>query len=86
MEALDVGVRYHIYDYLFVEDIINMSYINNHIAREVHSPYFKNHLRKRDAPMIFNIIDNYCKICNMKRFLWLKMNYAKCSHLYNIRV
>lgn len=70
-----------ILDYLPNEDIFNMMLINNYYNKLMTQKSYINHIVYRDHPPVFNNIDNYCSICNLKLlFLCDFKKILRCNH------
>ena len=71
-----------ILDYLPNEDIFNMSLINNYYNKLITDKVYINYIIYRPHPPVFNNIDNFCFICNLKLILLCDFNkIIRCNHL-----
>ena len=71
-----------ILDYLPNEDIFNMSLLNNYNNKLITEKSYIEHIIYRSHPVVFNNIDNFCSICNLKLiFLCDLNNIIRCNHL-----
>ncbi len=67
--------------YLLNEDIFNVYTLNKNYKHILDDDVVKNYIIYREHPMIFNLIDNFCNICNLKTiFLYDKLTIGKCKH------
>ena len=64
MNKIPEEIIIHICKYLHNEDIYNLSYISHLYYNTLTSAFFINYIDNRYHPMVFNIFDNFCYICN----------------------
>lgn len=55
----------YIIEYLPNHEIMEFIYINKKIYDMFDKKKLLEYMEFRDHPMVFNILDNYCKICNL---------------------
>ena len=81
MENLPDEVIYEILYFLDNEHILKMIRINKKINRIMGLKSFKEEIIYRDHPVVFNILDNMCELCNFKTILLDDMCYFSiCNH------
>ena len=54
----------YIFKYLSNEDVYKVSYLCKYYYNLLTSKYFIEYINKRYHPIVFNILDNYCGLCN----------------------
>ena len=65
------------------EDVINFCKVNKRFNTLTNDEVLKNYIIYRDHPMVFNVIGNYCPICNLKlTFLTGNTDFSICHHIY----
>ena len=73
--------------YLCNEDIYNLSYISKFYYNTLTSYFFINYIDTRYHPIVFNIFDNFCYICN-RGIVCINFkddfNIINCSHKFFI--
>ena len=47
--------------------------------------HFKKIILNRNHPLVFNLIDNYCIICNIKSQIHNYNKYTKCKHIFFLK-
>lgn len=63
------------------EDIITIHHINKQFNNIIRDNTFKDIIRYRRHPMVFNILGNFCYRCNLKIvFLCDYFNFIRCNH------
>ena len=81
MENLPDEVIYEILYFLDNEHILKMIQINKKINRIMELKSFKEEIIYRDHPVVFNILDNVCELCNFKTILLSDIRYfSRCNH------
>ena len=83
MKDLDTYLKYEIFYFLIYENISKISMLNKQHYIIVNNDIFINRMKNIPCPMIFNMVDNFCKKCNY--FSFNKNNdypipYLKCGH------
>lgn len=64
------------------EDIFNMCLVNRDCNKLIREPSYIRHIIYRPHPPVFNNIDNFCYICNLKLILLCDSNkIIRCNHL-----
>lgn len=67
--------------YLPNYDIFNMYYINRRMYNILNTSYMLDLIKYRPHPAVFNVIDNYCHVCNFKIVFFCDLlNFARCNH------
>ncbi len=70
-----------ILEYCDNETIYNNRYISKTFYDIIHSLYFQTYLSYRYHPLTFNIIDNYCTICNTGIIILDEdLEIGRCQH------
>jgi len=83
MDRLDTYLKYEIFYFLIYENISKISMLNKQLYIIVNNDIFINRMKNIPSPMIFNMVDNFCKKCN---FFYFNKNdgypipYLKCGH------
>ena len=73
-----INVMYFLPNY----DIFNMTKVNKNMYNLLNSDYMYDYIKYRPHPATFNVIDNYCHICNFRIvFLCDILNFDKCYHI-----
>ena len=82
MNFLNDFLIYDIFYFLPNEDIFKINKICvNFRNLSLNDKFFENILY-RNHPIVFNLIDNYCHVCNLQIYLISnKFDYMKCNHL-----
>lgn len=81
MNILDKYLLYEIMYYLRNEYLLNMTIINKQLYKSLKDKKFRSIILKRKHPMVFNIFDNFCKICNFNDIQFYRYNsYINCYH------
>lgn len=71
-----------ILDFLPNEDIFNMYLVNNEYNKLITEPSYIQYIIYRPHPPVFNNIDNFCYICNLKLILLYDFDkIIRCNHL-----
>ena len=89
MNNIDDYIFYEICYYLTNESILNIGLLNKKIFEKSIDKNFKKNILNRNHPIVYNIFDNYCMICNLKKFSFYfnfnskKRNITNCYHYYN---
>ena len=81
MKIKDRNLLYQIFYFLNNEDILKIIYISKSFYR-ICDDKFKYNIYNRKHPIVFNLLDNYCCLCNVKRLYYNFDNTIKCSHIY----
>ena len=64
------------------EDVFNMYIINKHINNILDDNILRNNIIYREHPLIFNIIGNFCKYCNLRLIILCDdIIFGTCNHL-----
>jgi len=64
------------------EDVFNMCIINKHINNIFDDNILRNIIIFRQHPVIFNILGNFCFICNLRLILLCDDTiFGTCNHL-----
>lgn len=70
-----------ILDYLPNEDIFNMMTLNKYYNKLMTQKSYIDHIVYRNHPAVFNNIDNYCSICNLKLIFFCDFDeILHCNH------
>lgn len=74
-------ILYNIFKYASNEDIYNLS-ISKYYKKILTDTYFFKYIKYRYHPIVFNIIDNLCKKCNIGIFFITedKFDTLTCRH------
>ncbi len=64
MQNLSDDLLTYIFKYLSNEDVYKVSYLCKYYYNLLTSEYFIEYMDTRYHPMVFNILDNYCRLCN----------------------
>ena len=65
LDKLDPYLLYEIYYFLSNYDIIENLYINKRLTSFTNNIKFRENIIYRNYPIVYNINDNYCNICNL---------------------
>ena len=72
---------YLIFLYLSNYELYNLSYLCKYIKNIYSKKYFLKLIYQREHPMVFNILDNYCRLCNMNKFFrFTNKGFDNCLH------
>jgi len=75
-------INYKITQFLDNQSIFNMNTVNKDFNRFYKNPYIFEYVKYRNHPMVFNLIDNYCNICNVGIiFFDINHNITFCTHI-----
>lgn len=82
MEKVDKYLIKNIIKYLPNQDVFKLSKSSkfyNNIFDNIYIDFIKH----RNHPVVFNLIDNYCCICNMSKIFILDdhLEFIRCSHI-----
>ena len=79
---LSNDILYEIFYFLPNEYIIENLYINKRIYNISLNRIFRKEIKVRRHPIVFNIFDNYCKICNFNKLGLYKsrIKTINCKH------
>ena len=83
MNKLNKFILFEIFYFLPNEDIFKLNKISCDFNDVTKDDTFIDNINYRNHPMVFNIIDNYCKICNLQMFFIFKdteLQTMSCSH------
>jgi hypothetical protein len=70
-----------IFQYLPNEDIFKLPSICKYYKQTTELPFFFNKIKYRQHPMVFNVYDNLCTICNLRiYFLTDDITFLRCNH------
>lgn len=87
MNLLDKFLIYEIFYYLPNEDVYKINRYSKKYREITLDEVFYENILYRNHPMVFNLLDNYCKFCNIQMHLIMKdekLLLMNCSHLYDI--
>ena len=79
----DKYIWYEIFYYLPNEDIFKLNQVNREFNLLIKNNIFYEEILYRDHPMVFNILDNYCTLCNIGLFVINEKDDIKminCNH------
>ena len=65
LDKLDPYLLYEIYYFLSNYDIIENLYINKRLTNSINNIKFIENIIYRNHPLVYNIHNNYCDICNL---------------------
>ena len=85
MDKLPDEILIYTFKFLNNEDIYNVSYLCKLYYKLLTTKFFINYMNNRYHPVIFNILDNFCNLCNRGLvFIELKddFNIDRCYHHY----
>ena len=82
MNKLNKDVMSEIIKYLPNQEVFYLSKISLFYNKMFDEDLIE-YIKYRKHPIVFNIIDNYCNLCNMSRIFLLDQNlkFIKCNHL-----
>jgi hypothetical protein len=81
MNYLDKYTFITIFFYLPNGDIFNLNLIKLFNKNTIDKLFIKK-IYKRNHPLVFNVIGNYCKLCNINKKYFLNYNNKMyCNHL-----
>lgn len=68
--------------YLLNNEIFMFFSINKHFNKFLDNRHISKSIKDRIHPIVFNLIDNYCKKCNIPR-VYLNFDYgiSRCTHI-----
>ena len=84
MIHLPLDTIYEILYYLHNGTIMQIPYVCTYLNAVVDNTLFKEYIMYRPHPMVFNLVDNYCRICNFGYpfpFSNYDKKYVHCSHI-----
>lgn len=69
--------------FLHNESISHLYLTNKLISQYISNPCIKNIFIYRKHPLVFNIFDNYCSVCNINvtYISYHEMNFDFCNHI-----
>ena len=75
-------ILYNIFEFAPNEDIFNLLSVSKYYKEILTDTYFFKHIKYRYHPIVFNIIDNLCKKCNLGLFFITEDNFdtLTCRH------
>lgn len=80
MDLPNEVIRHMMY-FLHNEDIFNMYKTCKNHKKILNDKVVIEYLIHRDHPMVFNILDNFCSICNFRIiFLYDNFSICRCNH------
>ena len=80
MNLPDELIRHIIY-FLHNDDIFNIYNTCKNNREIINDKIVIEYLKYRDHPMVFNLLDNFCNICNFRIiFLYDKFSIYRCNH------
>ena len=80
---LDKYIILEIYDYLYNHEIMIMYQISNEINKKLPIENLIHFMNYRYHPIVFNIFDNYCLLCNQGIIFYNedeKLDSIQCNH------
>lgn len=87
MNQIPEEIILYISSFLHNEDIYNLSYISNYFYNTLTQSFFIDYINHRYHPVIFNILDNFCYICNRGIVCFnmdKKLDIDYCNHHFFI--
>ena len=82
MKYFDKHIFYQIIKCLSNTDLLNFFLINKYINGILHLKQIVQYLYHRPHPIVFNLIDNYCILCNIsKSYLFSNNCISRCNHI-----
>ena len=72
----------NIFEYLPNEDIFKLNKLCKGIKQISDLEPFINHIKYRKHPIVFNVIDNYCSICNFGIYFLHDIKIIRCKHIF----
>jgi len=81
MNKLDKYITKEIIEYLPNEDVLKLEKLNK-FYNSIFEISYINYIKYRKHPLVFNVFDNMCLICNMG-FLYLldePFTFTRCNH------
>ncbi len=81
MDKIPEDIILYICEYSLNESVFALSKVSSRYANYLFKPFFIEYIRYRDHPIMFNLIDNYCKYCNLKCQIVMLKNIQSCSHI-----
>jgi len=70
----------NIFEYLPNEDIFKLNKLCKGIKQISDCDSFVNQIKYRKHPLVFNVIDNYCSICNFGIYFLHDVEIIRCNH------
>ena len=81
LNKLDKYLLYEIYYFLPNYDIIENLFINKKLTDLLNNIKFRENIIYRNNPLVYNIYNNYCDICNLGIFILDdNTNMINCGH------
>ena len=81
-DIIDLYNLYKIFLYLPNEDLLKLQELSKYVYTIYSDVEFKKKIRFRYHPTIFNLIDNYCSLCNIpKKYFSINYPLGRCSHI-----
>ena len=84
MNQLPLDMLYEILYYLPNESIIYMPNVCKYLKIVTDNELFREYILFRPHPMVFNLVDNYCRVCNIGYpypFSKYEGRYTQCNHI-----
>ena len=82
MKYFDKFIFYQIIEFLSNTDLLTFFLINHFVNSISYDKYIQSYLFIRPHPIVFNLIDNYCVVCNKaKPYLYYSYGISKCNHI-----
>ena len=81
MDKLPEDIVYYVCEYSLNESVFALSKVSRQYAKYLSRDFFIEYIRYRDHPIMFNLIDNFCKYCNLKCQIVMLNNIHSCSHI-----
>ena len=81
MNKLDETLIKQIINFSSNEDIFKIEKINK-FFNSLFDKKYRDYLKYRWQPLVFNQYDNRCNVCNIKPFFFINdpFNFIKCKH------
>ena len=70
----------NVFEYLPNEDIFKLNKLCKGIKQISDCESFVNQIKYRKHPLVFNVIDNYCSICNFGIYFLHDVEIIRCKH------
>ena len=68
MLELDLLLFYEVMYFLQNDTLMKLGVINKEIKKRLEEKHFRRKIVNRRHPIMFNIYDNYCGVCNFMKF------------------
>ena len=81
MNNFDKYILYNIFYFLHNEDIFKITSLNKYYNTICYLSPFKETIKYRKHPVVFNVFDNLCNKCNLKIIFFNDdFKISRCSH------